>query len=360
MRVVLPRRHPAVLAVASLLALALSLSFVSSAWAASPSVSHVTLLNRVDFTTTGITLNKGDAVTIAASGQIHFGGGRIAHMTPPGIAWGPECQAIALKQPRSNPWPAPGLSCWSLIARVGAGKPIEIGSAASFHAAQAGLLRLGLNDNFVDDNTGQWVATVSVTAATLPTTRGALPPASKKSSSTAIFVLIAVLVLVALLLLLLFARRRRRAAASGAIDGSMVPEPALAAAGTAAGLAPLLADLDTAVPSAPPQPFAAPETDSIDVNIFEVEFSNGLTLRVGYNHFPDGTELHWKVTQSRVEAASGVFITQGGGSTNHVETVPLGTKLAGRDSQPDGADVQFDWAINGVPFRYSVRRDPNC
>jgi hypothetical protein len=40
--------------------------------------------------------------------------------------------------------------------------------------------------------------------------------------------------------------------------------------------------------------------------------------------------------------------------------MPLGIKLTGRDSEPDGADVQFDWNINGVPFRYSVRRDPNC
>jgi len=105
---------------------------------------------------------------------------------------------------------------------------------------------------------------------------------------------------------------------------------------------------------------APPETDSIDVNIFEVEFSNGLTLRVGYNHFPEGTELQWRVSQNRVTAATGSFVAKGGGSTNHLETVPLGVKLEGRQTMPDGADVQFDWSINGVPFRYSVRRDPNC
>ena len=56
--------------------------------------------------------------------------------------------------------------------------------------------------------------------------------------------------------------------------------------------------------------------------------------------------------------ATGEFVTKGGGSTNHDETVPLGVKLEGRATNPDGADVQFDWSINGVPFRYSVRRDP--
>ena len=105
---------------------------------------------------------------------------------------------------------------------------------------------------------------------------------------------------------------------------------------------------------------AAPLPESIDVNIFEVEFSNGLTLRVGYNHFPEGTDLRWKVTQNRIPVATGRFVAKGGGSTNHFETVPLGVKLEGRDTQPDGADVQFDWTINDVPFRYSVRRDPNC
>ena len=64
--------------------------------------------------------------------------------------------------------------------------------------------------------------------------------------------------------------------------------------------------------------------------------------------------------KNRALAASGSFVTKGGGSTRNVETVPLGAKLEGRDAQPDGADVQFDWTVNGVPFRYSVRRDPNC
>src|SRR5206468_4616390 len=78
------------------------------------------------------------------------------------------------------------------------------------------------------------------------------------------------------------------------------------------------------------------------------------------NHCPDGTAVNWRVMQSHKPVAVGSFVGVGGGSTNHFETMPLGVKLTGRDSEPDGADVQFDWNINGVPFRYSVRRDPNC
>jgi len=36
-------------------------------------------------------------------------------------------------------------------------------------------------------------------------------------------------------------------------------------------------------------------------------------------------------------------------------TLPLGVHL---EPAPAAVDVQFTWAIGGVPFRYSVRRDP--
>ena len=62
----------------------------------------------------------------------------------------------------------------------------------------------------------------------------------------------------------------------------------------------------------------------------------------------------------RAVAATGYFLTTGGGSTAHLETIRLGIDLANGDGNADGADVQFDWSINGVPFRYSVRRDTNC
>ena len=362
------RRQRTGLAVVSiaLLALGVVLAFPAAATSRGAvdtgpaSVSHIVLRNREIWTPTSIILKTGDSVTVTASGRMQFGGGQIANMAPPGIPFGKKCDAINLKQPRRKHFPALGLNCWSLIARVGGQSAIEVGSSATFRAANAGKLELGLNDNYVNDNQGEWKATVRVSGAT--TTPGSTPPATpKKSSNTGIFVLVGVAVLVVLLLLLLFsrlaARRRRREAENLASEAAELPEPAVAAvAGSAAGLAPLLVD----EPPVALTPFAAPEPESIDVNIFEVEFSNGLTMRVGYNHFPEGTELRWRVNQNQVEAARGSFVTKGGGSTNHVETVTLGVKLVGREQQPDGADVQFDWAVNGVPFGYSVRRDPNC
>lgn len=337
-------------AIAPILALSVALASPASA---APTVSHVTLQSRQIYTSSGVTLHAGDSVTIHAAGRIRFGGGKIRNMTPQGIPWGPKCDAIARNEPRHNPWPKKGVSCWSLIARIGTGTPFEIGPAKTFRAAESGVLLLGLNDNFVDDNTGQWNATIAVTSATAPTTP-ATSTAAKKSSSGLVIVIVAIVV-VALLALLLWRRRnaKRRRAESPPPGGA---DPVLADASVA-----LLAESGSEAPAAAVAVLTAPpETDSIDVNIFEVEFSNGLTLRVGYNHFPEGTELQWRVSQNRVTAATGSFVAKGGGSTNHLETVPLGVKLEGRQTMPDGADVQFDWSINGVPFRYSVRRDPNC
>ena len=355
-----PSRPRIVWAVAAAMVASVAIASPALATSAGPAAKtappvRVELQSRQVYTGTGITLRAGDSVSITASGKIHFGGGEIKSMSPSGIPRGDKCTKIASKQPGATSWPAPKANCWSLIAKVGAATPVEVGSATSFRAQQGGALLLGLNDNFRQDNTGQWLATISVTRASTTPSPGSSPGATKKSSTTLLFVLVGVAVLVALFVLLWArqrAQKKRRAVASGM---AAAPDD-LALVGAAAVAA------DSA-----PEPVAAlapwsapPETDSIDVNIFEVEFSNGLTLRIGYNHFPEGTELRWRVTQNRLTAAAGSFVAKGGGSTNHVETIPLGVKLDGRQTQPDGADVQFDWSINGVPFRYSVRRDPNC
>jgi hypothetical protein len=311
------------------------------------------------YTPTGITVKAGDRVDITATGRISFGEGPISDLGPNGIPWGPRCSDIAENEGRAFPWPAPRLDCWSLFARIGPGDPIPVGDGATFTAKRNGQLRLGLNDNYAADNTGTFTVQVSVAPpGTTPTTEPE-PPApgadasdEGSSSNAAPFVVIGAVVLLAVGLLLFFLLRRRR-------DDGSAPEPAPAPE-------PVLAPVAAAVPEPEPVPAATgvpnapPDPESIDVNIFEVEFVNGLQLRVGYNHFPDGTPVNWRVLQSRKPVAVGSFVAQGGGSTNHFETAALGVKLEGRDAHPDGADVQFDWSINGVPFRYAVRRDPNC
>ena len=322
------------------------------------------------YTPTPVTVRKGDTVAITATGTVAFGAGPIANLGPEGIAWGRRCTAIANPEHRQIPWPAPGSSCWSLIARVGVGRPVEIGTSATFKAVNAGRLQLGVNDNYVEDNSGSFTAQVGVTPAgsggptgpsgtgggTTDTGAAGGSTSSASSSNTGLFVVIGAVVVLAAALLLFLLRRRRKPDD----DAEVVAPPQPIVAPVVAAAPPPPPPVPEPVPAAPGIPIAPPDPESIDVNIFEVEFVNGLQLRVGYNHFPDGTPVNWKVTQSRKPVAVGSFVAQGGGSTNHFETAALGVKLEGRDAHPDGADVQFDWSINGVPFRYSVRRDPNC
>jgi hypothetical protein len=316
------------------------------------------------YTPTSVTVRKGDTVAISASGTVIFGAGPIANLGPEGIAWGRQCTAIANPEHRQIPWPAPGLGCWSLIARIGIGRPIAVGTSATFKAASAGRLQLGVNDNYVEDNSGSFTAQVAVTPAGSGGTTGpsgtgggttgtgatAGSTGSGSSSKTGLFVVIVAVVVLAAALLLFFLRRRKTDEAGEEAPGS--PEPIVApGAAVPPPPPPVLVPEPEPEPAAPGVPIAPPDPESIDVNIFEVEFVNGLQLRIGYNHFPDGTPVNWKVTQSRKPVAVGSFVAQGGGSTNHFETAALGLKLEGRDAHPDGADVQFDWSINGVPFR---------
>jgi hypothetical protein len=99
---------------------------------------------------------------------------------------------------------------------------------------------------------------------------------------------------------------------------------------------------------------APAEGEVVDVNIFEVEITNGTELRVGYNYFPEDTDLRWQVRQGSL-FAHGQFPTNGGGNIYHYVTLPLGVRL---EPGPEPVDVQFNWSIGGVPFGYSVRRDP--
>jgi LPXTG-motif cell wall-anchored protein len=105
------------------------------------------------------------------------------------------------------------------------------------------------------------------------------------------------------------------------------------------------------VSEAPRTPTGAPlDPTDINVNIFAVGFPNRETLRVGYNFFPAGTVVYFRVVDLDVDVR-GQFTTEGGGSTRHFVEVPLSSAL-GEDR--DGAEVDFNWTIGSVPFAYKV------
>jgi len=99
---------------------------------------------------TGIDVRVGDNVSINANGQI-----RVARdgglMTAAGVESG-----------RTEGATMPNARVGGLVARFGNSPPVFIGESRTFRAPRAGRLYLGVNDNFFDDNTGQFNVTVDV------------------------------------------------------------------------------------------------------------------------------------------------------------------------------------------------------
>jgi hypothetical protein len=324
----------------------------ATAWAATtaPRVVGVNVEVTQTWTDTGLTVHKGDVVTIKAAGPVQVRAGHVKRSTPAGIPWSKTCFAIA-RQASTAPFPAPGLPCWSLIGRIGeAGKPFEVGTHKAIVVSETGRLFLGINDNLTSDNKGFWVASVSGANGkgniAAPPTAGT--GGSKKSSSLpTILLMVGGLVVAGLLVAWAVqrrkpAKRKARRPAKPKPAPKPAPEPLVAAA---------------AVTRMTPEERAAAsqfDPESTDVNIFRVELTDGDTLEVGYNFFPEGTVVRWRVAQNGVNEASGQFVTEGGGSMQHVATLPLGTTLG---ASPEGADVYFSWTIGDVPFGYNVRRD---
>ena len=109
-----------------------------------------------EWTATGITVQAGQQLTITASGEIYVGA-TSASERPAGI---PGCTPAASYPARSAQFPAPTLTCWSLIARIGGGAPFEVGSSAQL-TATSGDLYLGINGDSFSGNSGSWSATIT-------------------------------------------------------------------------------------------------------------------------------------------------------------------------------------------------------
>ncbi len=106
---------------------------------------------------TGITVPGGQQLTITAAGEIYIGA-TSASESPAGMGG---CTPATSYPAQSAQFPAPSLTCWSLIARIGDGAPFEVGSSAQLSAA-SGRLYLGVNGDSFTGNSGSWSATITV------------------------------------------------------------------------------------------------------------------------------------------------------------------------------------------------------
>jgi hypothetical protein len=117
------------------------------------------------WTDTGIDVRQGDQVTVAANGVVRISSnGRVPMVPPAGLMNNCSTAASMYGRPPGT-FPAPNLPCWSLLARIN-GSPVltEIGKGRTFTAVTGGRLLLGVNDDDVGDNTGNWNAVITVTS----------------------------------------------------------------------------------------------------------------------------------------------------------------------------------------------------
>jgi hypothetical protein len=293
-------------------------------------------------------LRKGDSATITAAGRAYFGTRPINAVSPEGIPRGSKCERVTARQGRrAGAWPAPTLNCWSLIGRIGSGRPFPIGKAATVRADAGGELSVGVNDNFLIDNKNGWTVTIRRSPAPPASTTPAPTGNSSKSSNFVLLAAVGLAAIVVLVLVALLLRRRRArqsevvAPAPASVPTRTAPAPVSAAATAIAGAA-----AATNVMMSPV------EGESTAGNILEVTLAGG-SLLVGYNHFPEGTIVHWRISQNAA-VMTGQFETDGRSAAQQDVTVPLESELDGANP----ADIAFAWSVGGVAFNYAVRRNP--
>lgn len=109
------------------------------------------ILVRADqqWTDIGITVRAGDVIRIDADGFVNWA---------PNRNDGPQGE---VNSPYNANRPVPNRPAGALIGRIGNGEPFFIGTGNSFRARNAGRLYLGINDDYLRDNTGSFRVRVS-------------------------------------------------------------------------------------------------------------------------------------------------------------------------------------------------------
>jgi hypothetical protein len=102
-----------------------------------------------DWTATGVTVRDGETLFIRSSGEIRLNDSD--RTTAAGIGGAR----------RGAGFPLPSAPAGALIGRIDNGQPFLIGNQASVRMPDAGQLFLGINDDVVSDNSGEFQVTIS-------------------------------------------------------------------------------------------------------------------------------------------------------------------------------------------------------
>jgi hypothetical protein len=102
------------------------------------------------WTDTGITIRRGDRLTITGTGDIQLGNNNSS-----GVGGSPAATVPGIR------YPVEGLPAGALIGRVGNGRPFAIQNGQPMTIAGTGRLQIGVNDDNVADNSGNYVVTIT-------------------------------------------------------------------------------------------------------------------------------------------------------------------------------------------------------
>jgi hypothetical protein len=103
------------------------------------------------WTPTGISVHQGDRIRIETTGEIRWTSNANDRARSAG----------ALDQKKTPGAPLPNALVGALIGRIDSGQPFGIGDQTSIVVPASGLLYLGINDDNVSDNSGQFQVVVS-------------------------------------------------------------------------------------------------------------------------------------------------------------------------------------------------------
>ena len=91
-------------------------------------------------------------------------------------------------------------------------------------------------------------------------------------------------------------------------------------------------------------------------DVFQIELRRCTQIHTGYQNFPAGVVVHWRVKQDGTVSGRGSFVTAAGRGY-HFITQSLGTMI---NASPDVGQVHYAWTIGGVHSHLTVTREPGC
>jgi hypothetical protein len=141
---------------------------VETAGGAAAATTTVTInANNPSFTDTGIDLTLNESFSITATGSAEW-----THTSPStgpsGYRFSQSNGTRTCGYDQYHPYEvpsflAPGLNCWSLVGRIGTtGVIFPVGTSLKMPAPYSGELYLAFNDDYYPNNSGDFVATITV------------------------------------------------------------------------------------------------------------------------------------------------------------------------------------------------------